>query len=128
MMRFIIVMVLTAIATWLTMMVMPWWVAMPVAFCLVLIFPMKHWQSFLATGLGAAMAFLLLCFMADQANEHILSSRMATLFQLPSYTLMQVLTALVGGITAGLGGWTASALCKMLRPRPSAKDAPMPTK
>lgn len=113
--RTIMVMVLTAVATGLALMVLPWWVAMPVAFCLTLIFPLKPGRSFLSAGLGGLIAFLLLSYLADRANEHLLSTRMAVLFQLPSYIFMLVLTALVGGITTGLGGWTGAALHRMLR-------------
>ncbi len=53
--------------------------------------------------------------MADQANEHILSGKMAMLFHLPSYLFMIVVTALTGFVTAGLGSWTAAALRRLFR-------------
>lgn len=115
MVRFLFTLVLTAIATGLAVMSMPWWVVMPVAFVIILILPMRGGRAFLSTGLGAAIAFFILSYMADTANEHILSSRMAMLFGLPSYAFMLLLTTLTGFTTAGLGGWTAALLRRLIR-------------
>lgn len=121
-MRFLFVMILTAIASWLALMVMPWWIPLPIAFCIILVCPMKNGRAFLATGMGAVLCYLLYSINADQANEHILSTKMATLFHLPSYVLMIVVTALVGFITAGLGGLTAAALRNLFRPHKSKQE------
>jgi hypothetical protein len=115
-------MALTAIASWFALMVMPWWIPLPIAFFIILICPMKNGRAFLATGTGAALCYLLYSINADQANEHILSTKMATLFHLPSYSFMIVVTALIGFITAGLGGWTGAALRNLLRPYKSKQE------
>lgn len=115
-MRFFFILLLTAVASYFALMIMPWWIPMLIGFCLVLAAPLrKNWQSFLATGSGAALCYLLITITTDQANEHILSRRMATLFHLPSYALLIALTVLIGFLTAGLGGWTAGALRRMFR-------------
>ena len=122
MVRFLFVMILTAIASWFALMIMPWWAPLPVAFFIILICPMRNGRAFLATGAGAALCYLLYSITADQANDHILSSKMAELFHLPSYILMIVVTALVGFITAGLGGWTGAALRNLFRPHKSEQE------
>jgi hypothetical protein len=122
MMRFLFVMILTAIASWLALVVMPWWIPLPIAFFIILICPMKNGRAFLATGAGAALCYLLYSINADQANEHILSTKMAALFHLPSYAFMIVVTTLIGFITAGLGGWTGAALRNLLRPYRSKQE------
>ena len=115
-MRFLFITALTAIASYFALMIMPWWIPMLIGFLLILALPMrKNWQSFLATGLGAAICYTLATLWADQANDHILSRKMAVLFHLPSYPLMIAVTALIGFITAGLGGWTASALRRIFQ-------------
>lgn len=115
-MRFLSVVALTAIASYGSLQFMPWWIPMLIGFCLILVLPMrKNWQSFLATGSGAALCYTWIALFTDQANEHILSRKMAVLFHLPSYVLMIVITVMVGFFTAGLGGWTASALRRSLR-------------
>lgn len=122
MVRFLFVMILTTIASWLALMIMPWWIPLPVAFFITLICPMRNGRAFLATGMGAALCYLLYSITADQANDHILSSKMAGLFHLPSYILMIVVTAFVGFITAGLGGWTGAALRNLLRSHKSEQE------
>lgn len=115
-MRFLFILLLTAIASYFALMIMPWWIPMLIGFCITLILPMKRkGQSFLATGLGAALCYILIAIWADQANAHILSRKMAVLFHLPSYLLMIAITALVGFLTAGFGGWTAAALRRLFQ-------------
>lgn len=110
MMRFLFVMLLTAIASYFALMIMPWWIPMLIAFCIVLAVPMKSGLAFLAPATGAALCYLFMSILRDQANKHILSRKMAELFHLPSYILMIIVTALIGYITAGLGGWIAATL------------------
>jgi hypothetical protein len=120
--RFLFVLALTAIASGFAVQATPWWVAMPIAFLVVLVLPMRGGRSFLATGLGVALSFFILSFMTDSANEHILSGRMAALFHLPSYVFMLVLTTLVGFVTGGLGGWTAALFRNLFRKPASTEE------
>jgi CDP-diglyceride synthetase len=123
-MRLLLIAALTAIASYFALMVMPWWVPMPIACCLILLLPMhRNWQAFLATGLGAALCYTVITLLTDQANEHILSRKMAILFHLPSYPFMIVVTALTGFITAGLGGWAGSALRRLFQRKNSGNEA-----
>ncbi len=117
-MRFILLLLLTAVLCYLTLYIMPWWIPMLIAFLLVIIFPVRGGQAFVSTGTGAALCYLIITFFADRANEQILSRKMAELFGLPSTSLLLVLTALIGFITAGLGGWSGSFLRQMFQ-RPS---------
>ena len=115
MMRFILVMLLTGISSYFAIMIMPWWISMLLAFFIILLLPLKGGKAFLAAALGTALAYTIMSLQTDLANEHILSSKMAVLFHLPSYILMIVITALMGAITAGLGAWVASALQLLFR-------------
>lgn len=125
-MRFLFVLVLTAIACYFALMIMPWWIPALTGFCITLALPLKKTGlSFLATGLGAALCYTIICIFTDRANDHILSRKMALLFHLPSYTLMIVVTALIGLITAGLGGWTAATLRRLFRPAASTEESPV---
>lgn len=110
MMRFILVFVLMAVAAWGASFLLPWWSLLPIAFVLTLLFPMKTGRAFLAAGLGVMLCYALLTVNTDMANEHILSSKMAILFKMPSYVFMLVFTAFIGFITAGIGAWLAIAL------------------
>lgn len=111
MMRFTIVLLLAAVTSYFAVMAMPWWICMLLSFIIILLLPMKGGRAFLAAAIGTAIAYTILIIPTDIANEHILSSKMGVLFfHLPSYPLMIAVTALIGGITSGLGAWTASAL------------------
>jgi hypothetical protein len=113
--RFITVMVLMAVASFIAIMCTFWWIPMPIAFILILLLPMKSARAFLSTALGTAITYIILSIKADMANQHILSTKMATLFHMPSFAAMIVLTALIGFITAGLGGWCGATLSQLLR-------------
>lgn len=96
---------------------------MLIAFFVVLVLPMKKSASFLAAALGVGLCWLLVALVADFKNEHLLSTKMAALFGLPSYVLMVALSPLTGFITGGLGGWTAAALRDLFRAKQPAAAA-----
>lgn len=114
-MRFLFVFLLTAIASYFALLIMPWWISMLIAFFVVLLLPMKKGRSFLAAALGVGLCWLLVALVADFRNDHLLSTKMAALFGLPSYALMIAFSPLTGFITGGLGGWTAAALRDIFR-------------
>lgn len=68
------------------------------------------WYAFLA-GLFLWGGYLT---YVQFTNDGLLADRMAALFQLPNGWWMVAITALWGGITAGLGGWWGVALSKVL--------------
>jgi len=113
--RFITVLLLTAAVSCAALYVFPWWVPMPVAFLLVLLLPLRGGAAFLAAGTGAALTYFIMALLADLANNHILSTKMALLFHVPSFIFMLLLTALSGFITAGLGGWAGALLRRFTR-------------
>ena len=119
-MRFLFVFLLTAIASYFALLIMPWWVSMLIAFFVVLLLPVRKASAFLATALGVGLCWLAVALVADFKNDHVLSSKMAELFHLPSYALMIALTSLTGFITGGLGGWTAAALRDLFREKQPA--------
>jgi predicted membrane protein len=111
MIRFITVLILTAIASYAAIYVAPWWIPMIIAFIIILLLPLKSGKAFLAPALGTAVAYLIMSLQTDIANSHLLSTKMAMLFfHMASPALMLLATALVGFITAGLGGWAAASL------------------
>lgn len=113
--RFLTVMVIMAVASYAAIMLMPWWVTMILAFVVILLLPMSRAKAFLATALGTSISYAVMSIRTDVANDHILSSKMAVLFHMPSFIMMVVLTILIGFITAGLGGWTGAALSQLFR-------------
>ena len=124
-MRFFLLLLLTAVATYFAALLLPWWAPMFMGLLLACLIPLrKNFSSFWATALGTAMSWLLIIVMTDVANEHILSKKMAALFNLPSYTLMILVSILVGFITGGLGGLMGNTLRKLLSPKTSTSSLP----
>lgn len=114
-MRFLIVLILTALLSYFAILIMPWWTPMPIAFLLIIWMPMNKWKSALATGLGAAICFMLTATIKDFNNEQILSTKIANLFHLPSPILLILIFGIIGFITAGLGGWTGASFTRFLK-------------
>jgi len=107
---------MTAILAYFALLIMPWWIPMPIAFLLILWLPMNKWNSFLATAFGGVLCFIFISMVKDFGNNHILSSKIAVIFHLPSSVFLILITGLIGFITTGLGGWTASILVSLIKP------------
>lgn len=119
-MRFIIIMVITALASALLLHFLPWWVCMLIGFLLVLMMPLRLGAATLSTGLGAGLCWLLIAIFRDAANEHILSRQIAELVGLPSYLFVILVCGVIGFVTGALGGFTAAAILNVIRPRKKA--------
>lgn len=94
----ILIAILSAIAEWF----LPWWMIAVVSFAVMLFMGLKPGKSFLAGFLGIAICWLIAALLHDIPNEHILSTRMASLFHLPGYGLFIAVTVFVGGLIGGL--------------------------
>jgi cell division protein FtsX len=81
---------------------LPWWSIAVVAFLVGYFATDSGWQAFGAGFLALVMLWGGYSLFIDQANEHILSSKMAQLFKLPSSYLLIIITSIIGGIVAGL--------------------------
>jgi hypothetical protein len=79
-----------------------WWPAVP---GLVAGFwkPARPAQGFFLAALGGALAWAAVALWFDARNDGLLSARIASLFLLPGSAGLILATAMVGGITAGLG-------------------------
>lgn len=97
-MLFIIILVLTLIAGYIT----PWWAAAIIAFVAALYAGKKPAQAFWS-GFGAVfIVWVVLALFKSIPNNHILASRVATLFHLPHWSLLLFVTALIGGLVGGM--------------------------
>ncbi len=121
-MRLLIPICLTALCSYAALFLTPWWASMVVALVVSVFIRMSAGRSFIAGAIGVAVCWLIAAFMIDLSNEHLLSSRMAVLFQLPSYAFMLILTTAVGFISGGLGAWTGACLRQLFlsNKRPTA--------
>lgn len=93
---------LIAVTAWLVGLLLPWWsLALP---CLVLggWLGEKWSTSFLYGFLGIGGLWLIQALQIDMANQGVLTSRIAELFNLPHPSLVIALTVIIGGLAGGL--------------------------
>jgi hypothetical protein len=104
-----------AIATVLGGFVFPWW--WPAVPGLVVGFwkPDTRIRTFLAACAGGAVAWAAVALYYDAGNEGILSARIAPLFHLSGEGSLILLTAGVGGLTAGLGSMVGGSFRRFWR-------------
>src|SRR5215217_4589791 len=60
-------------------------------------------RAFIASALGAGLGWAAVALYFDWRNAGLLSARIAALFHLPGSAGLLFATAIVGGVTAGLG-------------------------
>ena len=117
MMRLLISIIIIALLAFALTCVLPWWVLAPVAFTVAFGGGLSAGRGFLAGFLGVGLMWLTVAVVRDQANEHILSARMARLFHLPGYWLFLFAGALVGGLVGGLAGWSGAVVRRVFASR-----------
>ena len=72
-------------------------------------------QSFLSGLIGIGILWGSTAYLADAANNYVLSAKVAELIGGLSGFMLIALTILVGGLAGGLGGWTGSSLHNFLK-------------
>ena len=110
-MKFIVSVILTALLSFAAGLYLPWWSIAICAF-IVAVFILQHpFKAFLAGFAGIFLLWLFFAWSIDAANEQILSHKIAQIFPLGGMSFLLVLiTALVGGLVAGLAALSGSYL------------------
>ena len=115
-MRFLLAILLIAAGAALAEYFLPWWTLAVVAFLVASFIVMHPGKAFLAGFLAIALLWAGWALWWDVPNQHILSGRMARLFQLPVPALFLVVTALVGGLLGGLAAWSGALVRRAFAP------------
>jgi hypothetical protein len=111
--RFILIIVLSYLGGYF----IGWWTVAIAAFIVAVLIPLPPLRSFLNGFIAVFLLWLALAFFKDVQNDHILANRMSELIlKVKSPILIGVISALIGGITAGLGGLSGSYLRVKKRP------------
>lgn len=96
----------------------PWWISAVVGMAGILFLQRGHSKSsFLLAGLAGGLAWLTMTIWKDEANNQILSTKMAMLFHLPSPYLFWLLEGLIGFVTTGLGAWVSNSFKQKGKPK-----------
>ena len=87
---------------------LPWWSLAAVAFVCRALAGLRPASSLLAGLLAGFLLWGAYAGWIDLQNEGVLSVRVGRLFGGLSSSLLVLVTALFGGLLAGLGAWTAA--------------------
>jgi uncharacterized membrane protein len=98
---------------------LPWWYVVVASFFINFIIYSKGWQSFMAGFWGIFLLWFIAALVIDVKSHSILSDKVAQIFQLPNPMVLILATALIGGISGGFSGLTASLLLNIFRKKRS---------
>ncbi|OOQ59377.1 hypothetical protein [Mucilaginibacter pedocola] len=93
--------------------ILPWWAACIFAFGAALLLGTTSRQAFWSGFAGLGLAWLALALLKSFPNEHILATRVAHLFQLPHWTLILLVTVLIGGLVGGMSAMSGLLVKKV---------------
>jgi hypothetical protein len=92
---------------------LPWWSFAISSFIVALAVHQKPGKAFLTGFLGLFLLWVVLAFMKDAANDHILSQKVAMILPLGgSYIVLILITGIIGGLVSGLSALSGSYLRK----------------
>ncbi|MGK0387771.1 MAG: hypothetical protein ACI94Y_000497 [Maribacter sp.] len=106
-MRFVLGLILVALLAYISPMFLPWWGIIPLAGIVGFAVGAKWWQSFLYGLIAVAVVWGIYTYSINSANEGILSSKMAELFNIDGGGLLVLISTAIGAIfsaLAALGG------------------------
>ena len=113
MIRFLSAFFLNTLLAFAAGLYLPWWSIALSSFIVSVAIPQAPFKAFLSGFLSLVILWGGLAFFIDRANGHLLLNRVAALFKLgeASYVLI-ILTALIGGILAGLAALSGAYVRK----------------
>lgn len=101
-MRFLLTLIVTAAFGWAMGLWLPFWSLSLAAALVGFMLHPGSWKAFLAGLLAGVLLWGGLAYSADIANDQLLSTRVASIFGTNAGSML-VITALLGGVLAGLG-------------------------
>lgn len=108
-MKFIIVVLLTALLGYAAPLYFTWWSFAVCSFVIALFIHQKPLVAFFTAFLGLFLLWGIMAVIIDNANNHLLSQKIAEVLPLKgSSVLLILITALIGGLVSGFAGLAAS--------------------
>jgi hypothetical protein len=112
-MKFSIALVLTALLGFAAPLFMPWWGFAITSALVAVAIHQKAGKAFLSGFLGIFLLYLVLAWLKDSANQHILSIKIAQVLPLGgSWMALLLVTAFINGLVSGLAALSGSYLRK----------------
>ena len=88
-----------------------WWFFAVVAFLVAVLIHQRGFKAFFAGFLGLFILWFILAFWMDNANDGVLSAKIASLLPLGgSKWMLLIVTAFIGGLVAGFAALSGSYL------------------
>ena len=110
-MKFIVSFLLTALLSFTAGLYLPWWSIAVCAFIVSVLILQSPVKAFLAGFVGVFLLWLIFSWTIDSGNDHILSHKIAQIFPLRGVSFLLILiTALIGGLVAGLAAVSGTYL------------------
>ncbi|MFN3387281.1 MAG: penicillin acylase family protein, partial [Candidatus Thermochlorobacter sp.] len=91
-----------------------WWLWWLIAFIVALLLISRAWLGFVVSAVLVGGVWLSVALSLLNSKSDLIATKIAALLQLPSPSLLVVVTGLLGFIVGGLGGATGSALRTLL--------------
>ncbi len=108
-MKFIIVLLLTALLGFTAPLYFTWWSFAVSSFIVAIFIHQKTFAAFAAGFLGMFLLWLFFTMIIDNANQHILSQKIAQLLPLNGSSLLLILiTSLISGLISGFAALSGS--------------------
>jgi hypothetical protein len=93
--------------------IIPWWSFAITSLIVSVTIPQKPWKAFVSGFAGLFLLWVILALIRDIANEHILSTKVASILPLGgSYIVLLLVTGFIGGLVSGLAALTGSYVRK----------------
>jgi hypothetical protein len=108
-MKFIVVVLLTALLGYAAPLYLTWWSFAITSLIIAIFIHQKPFAAFIATFGGLFLLWTAMALIIDNANNHLLSQKIATILPLGGSSFLLILvTAFIGGLISGLAGITGS--------------------
>jgi hypothetical protein len=97
-MLFVLLLILSLAASY----ILPWWIIAVIAFAVSLLMANRAGHAFWSGFSAMFLAWLVLSLFKSMPNDHQLAERVAQLFGLPHWTLLLLITCIIGGLVGAL--------------------------
>lgn len=103
-MKFLLKVVLIAGLSYISALILPWWIVVVCAFLLNTLIGSGALNSFLSGFLGIGLLWMIAAWVIFSGSEGDLVTRLAPQFKANEGVVLVVYTALLGALVGGLGG------------------------
>ena len=113
---FLLSVLLTAIASFLLQMFLPWWIIAVVSFAGAYFIKQNSLLAFLSAFISIFLLWIGYAYLLSSANDNILVAKVADLMKAltkGSTTTLYIITGLIGGLVSGFGALTGSLASKL---------------